>query len=111
MRAALLLLSLAIAAGCSAHAQGVTEGAKPTKEALNARPIPWKTGSLDLVPTTIQHLQVVITPGYERGQHFAWFTAGGRDVVVVFSGRANDIDEMTSELDHRYYPEGGVPGD
>ena len=67
LRSALLLLSLALA-GCAAHAQGVTEGYKPSAEALNARPIPWKTGSLQLVPETIRHLQVMITPGFQRGQ-------------------------------------------
>lgn len=105
-----LLMSLAIAA-CTAHAQGVTDGSKPTREALNARPIPWKTGSLDMVPTTILHLQVIVTPGYSRGSHFAWFFAGGRDVVVVFSASSSDIDEMNSELDHRYFPTEGSIGD
>ena len=111
LRSALLLLSLALA-GCAAHAHGVTEGAKPTREALEARPIPWKTGSLQLVPETIRHLQVVITRGFQRGQHFAWFTNGGRDVLVVFSASSSDIDEMSNELNNRYFPEeGGVPGD
>jgi hypothetical protein len=109
-RSALLLLSLALA-GCAAHAQGVTEGSKPTREALDAKPIPWKTGSLSLVPETIRHLQVVMTPGFQRGQHFAWFLAGGRDVVVVFSASSGDLDEMSNELNNRYFPEEGVPGD
>ena len=110
LRSALLLLSLALA-GCAAHAQGVSEGPKPSAEALSARPIPWKTGDLERVPTTILHLQVIITPGFARGEHFAWFTAGGRDVVVVFSASGADIDEMTAELNNRYFPEQGVPGD
>lgn len=110
LRSALLLLSLAIA-GCAAHAQGVGDGSKPTREALDARPVPWKTGSLDMVPTTIRHLQVIITPGFLRGQKFAWFTAGGRDVVVVFSASSSDIAEMSDELSNRYFPEQGVPGD
>ena len=106
LRIACLLLSIATV-GCAAHAQGVT----PSKEALSAKPIPWKEGSLDLIPTTISHLQVIITPGFERGQHFAWFMAGGRDVVQVFSASNTDVDEMTSELNRRYFPEEGVPGD
>jgi hypothetical protein len=110
LRYACLLMSIATAA-CTAHAQGVSEGAKPTAAALNARPVPWKTGSLDLIPTTILHLQVIITPGFQRGQHFAWFTAGGRDVVIVFSASNDDIDEMNDELNRRYVPEQGVPGD
>lgn len=110
LRIACLLLSIATVA-CAAHAQGVTEGAQPTKEALAARPIPWKEGSLDLIPTTILHLQVIITPGFQRGQHFAWFTAGGRDVVQVFSASNSDVDEMTDELNRRFFPEEGVPGD
>jgi hypothetical protein len=89
----------------------VTEGSKPTKEALEARPVPWKTGSLQLVPETIRHLQVVMTPGFVRGQHFAWFLAGGKDLVIVFSGSSSDIDEMSTELANRYFPEEGVPGD
>jgi hypothetical protein len=110
LRSALLLLSLALA-GCAAHAQGVPDGSKPTREALEARPVPWRTGSLQMVPETIRHLQVIITPGFQRGQHFAWFTAGGRDVVVVFSGSSSDIDEMNNELNNRYFPEQGLPGD
>jgi hypothetical protein len=110
LRSALLLLSLVLA-GCAAHAQGVTEGYKPTKEALDARPIPWKTGGLERVPQTIRHLQVVMTPGFQKGQHFAWFLAGGREVVVVVSGSSSDIDEMSTELSNRYFPEEGVPGD
>ena len=109
LRSALLLLSLVLA-GCAAHAQGVTE-AKPTKEALEARPVPWKTGSLQLVPETIRHLQVVMTPGFRRGAHFAWFLAGGKELVIVFSGSSSDIDEMSTELANRYFPEEGVPGD
>jgi hypothetical protein len=111
LRSALLLLSLALA-GCAAHAQGVSEGPKPSAEALNARPIPWKTGSLDRVPEDLRHLQVVITRGFARGQHFAWFIGGGRDVVVVFSASSTDVDEMNNELNERYYAEsGGLPGD
>jgi hypothetical protein len=110
LRYACLLMSIATAA-CAAHAQGVTEGAQPTREALSAKPVPWKTGSLDLVPTTILHLQVIITPGFERGQNFAWFTRGGREVVVVFSATNSDVDEMSDELNRRYFPEEAVPGD
>ena len=110
IRSVLLLLSLALA-GCAAHAQGVSEGSKPTREALEARPIPWKTGSLQLVPETIGHLQVVITDGFRRGQNFAWFIAGGRDVVVVFAISSGDVDEMNNELNERYFSEGGLPGD
>jgi hypothetical protein len=110
LRSALLLLSLALA-GCAAHAQGVSEGPKPSTEALNARPIPWKTGSLQLVPETIQHLQVIITPGFARGSKFAWFTAGGRDVVVVFSASIDDVEEMNAELNGRYLETQGTPGD
>jgi hypothetical protein len=110
LRTTCLLMSIATAA-CAAHAQGVSEGPQPTREALSARPIPWKTGSLDLVPTTILHLQVIITPGFERGQHFAWFTRGGKEVVVVFSASTSDVDEMSDELNGRYIPEQGVPGD
>jgi hypothetical protein len=110
LRSALLLLSLALA-GCAAHAQGVSEGSKPTREALEARPVPWKTGSLQLVPEDIGHLQVIITRGFDRGQHFAWLLSGGRNLVVVFSGSAIDMDEMTNELNDRYMPEGGIPGD
>jgi hypothetical protein len=111
LRSALLLLSLALV-GCAAHAQGVSEGSKPTREALEARPIPWKTGSLQMVPETILHLEVIITPGFQRGQHFAWFIAGGRELVVVFSGNSTAVDEMSSELSERYFPEeGGAPGD
>ena len=110
LRSALLLLSLALA-GCAAHAQGVSEGYKPSAEALNARPIPWKTGSLQMVPETIQHLQVIITPGFQRGQKFAWFTSGGRDVVVVFSASVADVEEMNEELNGRYLEEQGMPGD
>jgi hypothetical protein len=109
-RSALLLLSLVLA-GCAAHAQGVTEGYKPTKEALEARPIPWKTGALELVPQAIRHLQVVMTPGFRKGEHFAWFLAGGRDVVVVFSASSSDLDEMGTELSNRYFPEQEIPGD
>jgi hypothetical protein len=110
LRYAYLLLSIVVAA-CSAHAQGVTEGSKPSAAALDARPIPWKSGSLELVPTTIQHLQVVVTPGFRRGEKFAWFTAGGSDVVVVFRATSDDVDEMTNELNRRYLPAQGAPGD
>jgi hypothetical protein len=100
-----------VVAACSAHAQGVSEGPKPSRAALDARPIPWKTGSLELIPTTIQHLQVIVTPGFKRGEHFAWFTAGGSDVVVVFHATSDDVDEMNNELNRRYLPSQGVPGD
>jgi hypothetical protein len=110
LRSALLLLSFVLA-GCAAHAQGVTDSYKPTKEVLEARPIPWKTGGLERVPQTIRHLQVVMTPGFQKGQHFAWFLAGGRELVVVFSGSSSDIDEMSTELSNRYFPEESVPGD
>ena len=110
LRSALLLLSLALA-GCAAHAQSVTDVSALTKAALDARPIPWKTGGLDRVPQTIRHLQVVITPGFVRGQHFAWFIAGGRELVVLFSGSSADVAEMGDELSNRYFPEEGLPGD
>lgn len=110
-----LLLSIAIA-GCAAHAAGLSEAPKPNAAALNARPIPWKTGALERVPTTIPHLQVVVTPGFAtragfEPEHFAWLTSGGSDVVVVFSGSTDDMDEMSNEINRRYFPTQGVPGD
>jgi hypothetical protein len=110
LRSALLLLSFVLA-GCTAHAQEVPDGSKATRDALSARPVPWRTGSLQMVPETIRHLQVIITPGFQRGQHFAWFIAGGRELVVVFSGNSTDVDEMGTELSDRYFPEQGLPGD
>lgn len=107
----LLLMSIALAA-CAAHAQGVSEGPKPSPKALEAKPVPWRTGALEMVPTTIQHLQVIVTPGYRKGEHFAWFTAGGSDVVVVFRASDSDVDEMNDEINQRYVASAGtIPGD
>src|SRR5262245_54501709 len=102
------LISLAMVA-CTPIPQ--PQPPRPSRTALEAKPIPWKTGSLSLVPATVQHLQVVVTPGYVKGQQFAWLVANGTDVAVVFSGSSADVAELSAELAHRYFVAEPVIGD
>jgi hypothetical protein len=112
MRLASSLL-LAIAA-CAARPGPNNVTAPPaTRAALAARPSVWseRDKTAALFPRSIGRLQIVVTPGWAEGEHYAWLISNGTDVVRVFRARSTEIGEIVDAAIKTVYPTVGTPLD
>jgi hypothetical protein len=91
---------------CAAQASGPSGVPKPSRAALAAKPVEWakrSPGTL-LVPSSTKHLQLVVTPGWTKQEHFAWLIAEGTEVVTVYRSTNKDLGEILGEVLQRYFP-------
>jgi hypothetical protein len=108
------LLILALAA-CSARAIGPNDVTAPpaSRTALAAKPSIWavRDRSAVLFPKAIGRLQIVVTPGWAEGEHYAWLISNGTDVVRVFRARSTEIGNIVDTAIQTVYPTVGTPLD
>lgn len=105
-----LLLSLASCVG-QARADGPT--ATPTSAPPIAsqmppitvttratRPVEWRLRDPDaaLWPSSTRRLQIIITPGWERGEHFAWLISDGNKVIKLYRASSRDLNGLLAEV-------------
>ena len=109
-RWSMLLIGVFVAA-CAARTGGPPEAPKPSREALAAKPIEWsqRERGAALVPASVKRLQMVITPGWEKGEHLAWLISDGTEVIAVYHSTGNSVGEIVDAVAHVVYAsEGGV---
>src|SRR5215471_1710457 len=84
-----------------------------TRAALEAKPVAWakRDTSVALVPRSLGRLQIVITPGWNAGEHYAWLITNGTDVIRVFRCAGTEIGELVDAAIHTVYPTVGTPLD
>jgi len=107
-----MLIGIFVAA-CGARSGGPPQAPKPTREALAAKPIEWsqrEPGSV-LIPASVKRLQMIITPGWENGEHLAWLISDGTEVVAVYHSKGNSIGEIVDAVTHLIYASGGGVAD
>jgi len=113
MRLASFLL-LAIAA-CAARPVGPNDVTAPaaTRAALAAKPLVWseRDKTAALFPRSIGRLQIVVTPGWVEGEHYAWLISNGTDVLRVFRARSTEIGDIVDAAIKTVYPTVGTPLD
>ena len=113
----LILLSVIVAAACgaqSARPAPITEMAPPaSRAALEAKPTAWaaRDTSVPLFSRSIGRLQIVITPGWAAGEHYAWLITNGTDVISVFRSRSSEIGDIVDAAVRTIYPTAGTPLD
>jgi hypothetical protein len=115
VRYARLLIAMTMAA-CAARAGGpATVAAAPpaSREALAAKPMVWakRDTSVPLLPTSIGRLQIVITPGWAAGEHYAWLVSNGSDVIRVYRCASTEIGDIVDTAIKTIYPTVGSPLD
>jgi hypothetical protein len=59
-------------------------------------PVDWgKRGTEPLaVPASTKHVQLVITGGATRDEHYAWLIANGTDVIGVFRASSSEVADV-----------------
>lgn len=104
LRWAILLMTVIFAACTPAGAVPSTPP-KPSREALAAKPIDWskRTAGAVLVPSSVKHLQLVITPAWKDGEQFAWLVSEGTDVVAVYRSTGKELGELVGEVIQRSF--------
>jgi hypothetical protein len=75
------------------------------RSAFAAKPAAWSRTSLEAltVPKTAKHLQLIVTPGWAKGEHFAWLIADGTEVLAVYRTLTSELGEVIDEASHRYF--------
>jgi hypothetical protein len=110
--ASLLWISLMIAA-CGARSAGPPAAPKASTAALAARPIDWarRDPAAPVVPASVTHLQLIITPAWAKGEHFAWLVSSGTEVVVVYHCTTAEIGAIIDVSRRAFVPTEGSPLD
>jgi hypothetical protein len=109
-----ILLNAIFAAACAAQSArpGTIATAPPaSRAALEAKPVAWTRTSAELFPKSLGRLQIVITPGWADGEHYAWLIANGTDVIRVYRSRSQEIGEIIDAAVRTVYPTVGTPLD
>src|SRR5258706_8777192 len=86
VRASILILMCVMAAACAARGAGPPSAPPPSPKVLATKIVAWDardTAPLAL-PAQALHVQLIITPGWARDEHYAWFVSNGTDVVAVY---------------------------
>jgi len=110
--ASLLVLAL-VACGGRAPAPNNVTAPPASRAALAAKPSVWaeRDRSVALFPKSIGRLQIVVTPGWVEGEHYAWLVSNGTDVVRVFKARSTEIGDIVDTAIRTVYPTVGTPLD
>jgi hypothetical protein len=115
------LVIFVMSAACAARSAAPT--AAPTaapsaappasRAALEAKPVVWarRDPAVAVIPLTIERLQVIITPGWARGEHFAWLISNGTEVIRVYRCASTEIGEVVDAAIRTIYPTVGTPLD
>jgi hypothetical protein len=109
--ASLLILALA---ACGARPPGPSVAVpSASRAALASKASAWaeRDRSAVLFPKSIGRLQIVVTPGWAEGEHYAWLISNGTDVVRVFRARSNEIGDIVDTAIKTVYPTVGTPLD
>lgn len=107
------VLFIAMAA-CAARPAATTIAAPPaSRAALESKPVAWaeRDRSIALVPRSIRRVQLVITPGWAAGQHYAWLISNGTEVIRVYRCAGTEIGEVVEAAVRTVYPTGSTPLD
>ena len=108
------LLTLALVA-CGARPLPPNDVTAPpaSRAALAAKASVWaeRDRSLALFPKSIGRLQIVVTPGWAEGEHYAWLVSNGTDVIRVFRARSTEIGDIVDTAIKTVYPTVGTPLD
>jgi hypothetical protein len=109
-----MLLSVILVAACAAQAgrPGTVATAPPAnRAALEAKAVAWTRTSAELFPRSPARVQIVITPGWADGQHYAWLIANGTDVIRVYRSTGSEISDIVDAAIRTVYPTTGTPLD
>jgi hypothetical protein len=114
VRYATLLITMM--AACAGRSSGPTTAAiapPASRAALEAKPVAWakRDMSVPLLPTSIRRLQIVITPGWTAGEHYAWLISNGSDVVRVYRAAGTEIGDIVDAAIKTVYPTVSSPLD
>jgi hypothetical protein len=85
---------------------------KPSPAALAAKPVAFtrRDQITAVLSTSITHLQLVITRGWARDEHFAWLISDGTNVLSVYHITAsNQLGDVIGAVVNTVYPTVGTP--
>jgi hypothetical protein len=91
-RGILLWVTMMVMA-CAPRAVGPV-APKPSRGALEAEPVDWAKHGALAIPESAKHIQLIITGGFKRDEHFAWLIVNGTEVVGVFRASPNEVDDV-----------------
>lgn len=97
-----MLSVVAMSAACMRPA-GPAEP-KPSPAALATQPVEWaqRDPAAPLIPPSVKHLQIVITPGWSNDEHYAWLISEGTEVIALYHLTAKDLTEVISATTRLY---------
>ena len=114
VKSQMLILSVVVMiTACGAHTTKPQVAPQPSAAALAAKPVLWSTRepTARLIPVSTRRVQLIITPGWTKGEHFAWLISDGSDVLAVYKANGSDLSDIVAGVVHSYYPTVANPTD
>ena len=107
------VLIMMVTAACATGSAPPAVAPKASRAALDAKPVLWNSRdpSVPVVPTSIKHLQVVITGGWSKDEHYAWLISDGTDVIRLYRCSGTEISDIVEAAVRTVYPTKGTPLD
>lgn len=107
-----LMLFVSLIAACAGRAGGRPMSPRPSPAALATTDVEWskRVPTASLWPASARHLQLIITAGNQRGQHYAWFITNGTDVVAAYNVRDVELGDLIIKAVTDAQPTVAMPG-
>lgn len=109
-----ILMACAVTA-CAARAAGpatVLAAPPPSQQVLATKVVAW---SRDMAPRALpaqtKRVQLIITPGWARDEHYAWLISGGTELIAVFRCTTTQRSEIFDAASRLVMPTVGTPLD
>lgn len=96
----LILVSLAACMPRPAPPVEPADSAEPAPRAMvEAKAVDWaqRDGAPLAWPANAESVELIITGGWDPGEHFVWLIANGSDVVGVFRAGARELDDVVDK--------------
>lgn len=118
VRASIWILMTCAVTACAAGAAGPTTARlaappPPSQRVLATKVAAWQ--SRDPAPLTLpaqaRRVQLIITPGWARDEHYAWLISGGTELIAVFRCTTTQRSEIFDAASRLVMPTVGTPLD
>jgi len=106
-------LIILAAAACAAGTTQQPTAPKASRAALDVKPIVWaaRDRSEAVLPASVRRVQVVITRGWAKDEHYAWLVSNGTDVIRLYRCTSAEIGDIVEAAVRTVYPTKGTPLD
>lgn len=109
----LFVLYLFAAAACATSHAGTARAPAPSPRIFETKIVIWdkRDSSPPTIPTTAKHVQLILSPGWDKEEHYAWVFADGTELIAVYRVTGEQRTEALDFAGGLVMPTKGTPLD